>query len=1187
MQDAVERILEGKFNSDAHSLDFSSPVMELTLKENESLEGSFFIYGPEGGVTEGTVSSSRLRMRCLVDHFSGQQEEIPYSFDASGMMAGETLKGEFRIISNQGEYYIPYTVKVEEGTLQSELGSIKNLFHFANLARTNWEEAVKLFYSKDFLRVFGGSDRQYLPVYRGLVSGERKQQNVEEFLLEIKKKQKVEFIPEETEIRIENPVGVVENRIVINRNGWGYSELLIEKDGDFLILEKEMIRDEDFLGNCYRLPFYVDSERLHAGRNYGLFRIYNPYVSFTIQILAINKPVATKIVQIRRQKKHTIMEMMQYYEAFRTRKIGAASWMKETDRLVNRLIEIDDRDVAARLFQVQLLITQERYNEAQWLLEQADIMMTGNFDPAIYSYYLYLTTLIDRREIYIDEVAEQVERIFTQNPDDWRIAWLLLYLSGDYVRSPSKRWIVLEEQFKQGCSSPVLYIEAWNLIAANPTLLMRLNEFELQVLSYAVRRELLTPEVIEQIVYLAGKQRAYLRRLFLILKSCYTVVPSGEVLQVICTLLIKGNRTDKEAFVWYEKGVEKELRITRLYEYYMMSFPLKEKRPIPKIVLMYFAFDSNLDSLHNAFLYAYVHKNKAEYPELYESYREQIERFVVFQMLKGRNNLYLAYLYKNIITPVMITPETAKGLTDALFVHRILLKRSDIRRIILVYEKECSEVTFPVNGQEAYIPVYGSDCRVLLDDRLGNRYCREEEYTLERLLMPDKLAAMLAPYGGDCVHFDLWLCERGRELAGVSEENEECMKRIAGSEQVKEEVRKEVRMKLIHYYYDQDKMRELDDYLTELLPEQVEGSCFAELVRIMVIRGMYDKAYEWIRLRGGEGIEAKIIVRLCSRLLSLEGMVQDDVMTVLAFMAFKAGKYDENLLNYLCRFFRGTCREMRDVFKAAEGFGVDTYEISERILIQMLYTGAHVGEKIEIFKRYVSGGAKASVEMAFLAQSSYDYFVRDKVTDLYILEDMQRAMERQEEIPFVCKLAYTKYYAENRKLIDETVSDWLILFLREILERECYFPYFKEFSGSIAFMRQFADKTMVEYRVKEGSRAVIHYLIEREDRQDGEYEYEKEEMRDMFHGVCVKQFILFFGERLQYYITEADGEKEQLTVSGTLSRNETGAEQKECKYQLINDIATGRNLHDYVTMEKLLNEYFEQDYVVNEFFRMI
>ena len=100
----------------------------------------------------------------------------------------------------------------------------------------------------------------------------------------------------------------------------------------------------------------------------------------------------------------------------------------------------------------------------------------------------------------------------------------------------------------------------------------------------------------------------------------------------------------------------------------MMSLRLRDDCVIPKIVLMYFAFDSNLDSLHNSFLYAYVYRNKEQYPELYLSYKEQIERFVVFQILKGKNNKYLAYLYKNLITPVMITEETAKGLATALFV---------------------------------------------------------------------------------------------------------------------------------------------------------------------------------------------------------------------------------------------------------------------------------------------------------------------------------------------------------------------------------------------------------------------------------------------------------------------------------------------------------------------------------------
>ena len=128
------------------------------------------------------------------------------------------------------------------------------------------------------------------------------------------------------------------------------------------------------------------------------------------------------------------------------------------------------------------------------------------------------------------------------------------------------------------------------------------------------------------------------------------------------------------------------------------------------------------------------------------------------------------------------------------------------------------------------------------------------------------------------------------------------------------------------------------------------------------------------------------------------------------------------------------------------------------------------------------------------------------------------------------------------------------------------------------------DKTMVEYHVRDGNKAVIHYLVEKDG--DVEGEYVKEEMQNMFGGVCVKQFVLFFGERLQYYITETEDGKEQLTESGTLSRNDTGREQRESKYSLLNDIAIGRNLHDYGTMETLLYEYFEKDYIVKEMFHM-
>ena len=37
-------------------------------------------------------------------------------------------------------------------------------------------------------------------------------------------------------------------------------------------------------------------------------------------------------------------------------------------------------------------------------------------------------------------------------------------------------------------------------------------------------------------------------------------------------------------------------------------------------------------------------------------------------------------------------------------------------------------------------------------------------------------------------------------------------------------------------------------------------------------------------------------------LLSMDGIVEDEAMTALVFQAFQAGKYDESLLIYLCRY---------------------------------------------------------------------------------------------------------------------------------------------------------------------------------------------------------------------------------------------------------------------------------------------
>lgn len=88
----------------------------------------------------------------------------------------------------------------------------------------------------------------------------------------------------------------------------------------------------------------------------------------------------------------------------------------------------------------------------------------------------------------------------------------------------------------------------------------------------------------------------------------------------------------------------------------------------------------------------------------------------------------------------------------------------------------------------------------------------------------------------------------------------------------------------------------------------------------------------------------------------------------------------------------------------------------------------------------------------------------------------------------------------------------------------------------------------------------------------------------MFGGIFVKSFILFFGEKLQYYITEESAAGEQLTQSDSISKSDAAQDGLEGRFHLLNDIMIGKTLHDYDTVSDLLLEYFRQDHMAGEIF---
>ncbi|MCM1047716.1 MAG: DUF5717 family protein [Clostridiales bacterium] len=1189
MKQIIQQILEGNFRTDNTSVDFSCPRVDISLKPGDVEEGVFTIYAPEGALTEGHVISTDLRMECLTPSFSGSQDDIYYRVDASAMEIGDEIKGAFNIISNQGEYYLPFSVTVIKGAVTSSIGDIRNLFHFTNLAKSEWQEAVKLFYSKEFEQIFTGNDRQYYNAYKGLSKVYGNEHNVEEFLLTINKKKPVEFIPEEMDIVIENPEALARYALVINRNGWGYTQLRIETEGDFLNIDEDEISDDKFLGNMFRLYYYILDDRLHAGNNYGCIRLTSANHTITVPVTVVKRAEsARKLHGIYKERKRVIVQLVQFYQNFRLKKISTKTWLDETGKLIDRLKGLYGKDLSTGLFQAHMYITQERFNEARWILEQDEEAVRALRDekPEYFCYYLYLTALCSRQEEDTVDTAQVISRIYERNRGNWRIAWILLFIADEYINNASRRWTLFEELFENKCNSPIFYMEAWNVLAMNPAMLLKLDEFELQILNYAAKNELLKDDVVIQLIYLAQKRKDFSRILFDILVTCYDKKPQNDILQAICTILIKGNLYGEKYLKWYRLGVEQNLRITGLYEFYMKSLSLDGKETLPKMVLMYFSYQSDLNYEITAYLYAYVHKRKDMIPEIYINYLPAMERFVIEQIKNGRINKHLAYLYRNILTRSMVDEETAKGLVSLIFTQDIIIESDEVRQVILVYPYAAGQMAYAVSGRHAQVPIYDEECRIILEDGYRNRYASSIHYHTERLLAAGNLMELAKPYINTHLGYDIHMCYANKNSLVVSEDNAEQFKHLADTDFLLDKYRQEIRIKLVKYYYDTDRTWELDEYLSTLRLEDIASNDRKEVVRIMVLRGMYEEAYEWVLRIGPYGMDAKTLVRMSSRLLAEDVQEENVFMTEILHYVMKRGKYDENVLKYLIRFYNGSTKDMRDIWKAACDFGVEPYELSERIIIQMLYTGSYVGEKMDIFSSYMKAGGRDEVILAFICQCCYDYVIHEKITEPFLFKCIQGLSKEKEDMHKVCKLAYLKYYAENRSEITEEIKLIICVLLQDMLSQQIILPLFKEYHGYLPALDILQDKSILEYRAAPGHRATIHYLIHKEG--DKGQEYSRENMKDMFGGICVKEFILFFGERLQYYITEEVDGREQVTQSGTISRSDIGDEVHESsRFGMLNDIMIGKTLQDYDTVDSLLEEYYKKDFMADMLFKAI
>ncbi len=1184
MQEVVEQILTSEYDYEKGTLDFSCAKVEIEIAQGDVAEGCFTIYAPEGKYTKGVISSTDPRMECLTTEFVGSEAEICFCFYGDQMEEGEVLRGEFNVISNRGEYYLPYVVTVAYSVPESSVGPVKNLFHFANLAKSNWQEAVKLFYSDSFEKVMKNGDEQVYLTYMGLSAKPGNEQCVEEFLIATNKKQKVEYIPSRKNLSLSATGEVTEEMITILRNGWGYTHLKVNTEGEFLFTEKTVITDDDFLGNYCNLPLYIDSSKLHAGKNLGKIELVSAYGKVTVPVEVKKSRINEKQWEKEHARKKYILKLMGFYDRFRLKKISSATWIKETIKIIDKMVAIDEKDAATRLFQAQMLITCDRVNEAGWILEHVGDLIENEPSPALEAYYLYLNTLLKKDEYYTKDITEKVTRIYREHGEDWRVAWLMLFMSGEYNRGPVERWNFLEKQYNNGCRSPLIYVEAMQQLIANPTLLRKLDGFELQILHYGAKRGMVSLEVLDQLLYLTERVKEFSGVLYHILVLCYEKKADVRLLKEICTLLIKGNKVGPKYFSWYEKGVAEELRIINIYEYFMLSMDIKEEPAIPKQALLYFAYQNNMDYERSAYLYYYVTKRRFQSPDIFDSYNKRIEFFVIDQLQKKHVNIHLAYLYNEFIREDMLTLPMAEALAQVLHCHEIHAEKEGFRNVVVCRANLKEEQVYPLVNDKAAVPLYGMAEAVLFEDNQGNRFAKNVEYRNIKLMSTERFLQMVTDLVNGNVMLDLYVYEKGKLKEDAQEEELQRYLRLLENEDVSVQIKRELILKVLAYYHDTRDAARMAECLDTLSGEWLTARERAEVIRYLVLYEKFDDAFEWLTAYRCSTVDDKILMHLLEDRIEKQGFVYEKTVMDYIYGLFVKGKYSQLLITYMMEYYTGLLRSLREIWKASKRYEIDRKLFCQRMLVQAMFSGMYIGEQTEIFKEYVYSGPDSRVEDAYLRKNSYEYFVNDLIIPQELLVEIGRLHKEGVKVAEICMLAYLKYYADNQEEIQvddrEVIGDFIADMLQKGVCLKCMVEL-RRFCGHQLFL---SDKTIIEYRAMDTGMVRLHYLLMKGNDESGEYITEC--MESAVGTVYFKEFVLFGGETLQYYITEEFDGEERLTESGTCMRGEESKGEQAGRYALINDIILSKSMRDDSAFHSLLEEYYRKELFNQTFFRL-
>lgn len=1177
----IGQIAAGRFNGTKPILAFSDETIDLSVIEGRSEAGSFVIESTNQIKICGIVYSTNPRMECLNPHFEGEKVRIRYQFNSKGLTEGDACEGKFVIVCNQIEYSLSFCARITRLYAEASTGAVKSLDDFTRLAASNWDEAYHLFYNRNFLNTIPYDNVYERLTYEGFACARPSGQNMEEFLIGVNKKKPVSISVDKSEEIFMASKEPQSGCFTITKDNWGYTEIRLRTDCEFIKLSKPVLTHDDFIGKTYLYEYIIDASAMHARRNFGRIYIDGVYQSFTIDITAGVRDDDGSIsgIAVTKDIKECMVGIMELYTSFRLKRIVTGVWANETISILNHLHALMPDEHMYELMKAQAFIINRQRQEAKWILD--DFKHTNPDKKApIWGYYLYLMTLLEREPSYIDNMTHEVELIFYENPDSVLLFWVLLFLRNQYFDDNAGKLKDIKYWVLRGCSSPYLYIEAYYLISQDPYLIKELSVFELRILSWAVKKKALTKELAGAIFEAVDLAGGFDNRVYELLTAAYEICPEAEYVGIICSYLIKGHKNDICFHKWFELGIENKLRLTGLYESYLITMDDRQISPVPKIIQMYFSYDNKLPYRKLAVLYNNIIAAKETEPEVYHKYRKAMGRFAMDQAQLRHIDDNLAVLYEDMLELGFINEELSAAFSDIIYTHKLIVFDKRIVRAI-IYQNEMKEPQIvPVTDQCAYFELFSNDYVILFEDSRGYRYVKSISYRLQRLMDAEKYLDRCISLSPDRPQYIVSHFKNVRDYSDFTKGDLKLFKPVFYGESFSDSYKAVMGYRILKYC----QLHDYEDYVRPFLQsidfDILQKDARKYLIDMLVSNRLYEKAYDMAMEYGIDMLAAASQVVLCENALKVQH-VDDDFMVQLAISAFKTGKYSDLVLKYLCENYTGPTDELINLWHAADKFSISSMKLDERILEQGIYTQIEPEKISDIFLEYYKRAGNDKLILAYISLVAHGYLHSGRCKADFIFDIIEKRFIGNRTLNDACQLALLKHFAEKTDITQAEleIEDTL---LKYYIYNNMYFDFFARLDYRLLKKYFIYDKAFLQYESTPGAHVVLHYSRD----EDGE-EFNSEDMVEMYDGIYVKAFVIFFGELIRYYITEEHDNSIEVKESNRLTCNNIPGDNDHSRYNLINEMIISDTLSDETTLKSNIDEYKRLDAATKQLFKLI